>query len=69
MWLKFNDGIAEYSNGEYHRVNDGKPFDVDGQFGEELLKSGHFTETTIPVVEKAPEPEVPVIAKKRKEIN
>ena len=45
MKVKFKEGVNEYANGEYHRKNDGKAFEVDARFGKEvLLASGYFVE-------------------------
>ncbi len=74
MKLKFKEGVKEYANGEYHRVNDDQPFDVDKRSADELLRTGYFdiTEEGVvdevelieggptPIVEEAP-------SKKRKE--
>ena len=59
MHVKFKEGVNEYSNGEYHRVNDGKPFEVDSRFAADvLLASGNFEEfVRIPVRPKS-EPEI-----------
>ncbi len=57
MKLQFKEGVNEYANGEYHRKNDGKPFEVDARFAREaLLPSGYFQEYKEPKVEKAEKP-------------
>lgn len=56
MHVKFKEGVNEYSNGEYHRKNDGKPFEVDSRFGKEtLLASGYFEEHVPPKPKTEPE--------------
>ena len=43
MKIQFVEGVLEYANGDYHRKNNGKPFDVDRRFAEDvLLPSGYF---------------------------
>ena len=56
MHVKFKEGVNEYSNGEYHRKNDGKPFEVDSRFAADvLLASGNFVEYVPPKPKTEPE--------------
>lgn len=49
MKVQFKENVNEYANGEYHRKNDGKPFEVDARFARDVLfPSGHFTEYVEP---------------------
>lgn len=65
MLIEFKEGVNEYANGEYHRKNDGKPFEVDKRFADEvLLPSGHFQEHVPPKPKEAEKSE-PVEAKKK----
>jgi hypothetical protein len=54
MKIQFIEGVLEYANGaEYHRKNDGKPFEVDRRFAEDvLLPSGFFEVVEEPDVEE-----------------
>lgn len=43
MNLKFTTTeISEFATGNFHKVNDGKAFEVDAVFGRELLHAKHF---------------------------
>ena len=62
MKLEFKKGVNEYANGEYHRKNDGRPFEVDARFAKEvLLPSGYFQEA-----KKAEEVKTEKVDKKEK---